>query len=792
MRDYLKMNKTMLKSTYKKHTEACRRKKTIEAIVIITILLFIPLIMAVAPTVEVLTPNGFLDFGRLNLVTNLTWNITVENPEVCWFQYNDGTGLVNTTVTCDPKVGHRRESHDETETACDLVITELGSPRGTTFTIGGDGLDGDFDLTILSWNINLGSSDVNLTIWNTFGTIPDAVPNFTSLVYAERFSKGDLAKGFVNFTLATPVSLKNGTQYFMSLEEVTDSSAVFCYEFPTNDYIHGKEFRGTTPDVEELLFRLYGDTGIGPNTTSFVYSGANNLTFYANDSSDNTGMFFTEWEYKLFQNSESFNTITTEGSSETFSIDVTTGTGLQISSVDLIYNSTINPAMFTFVGNDYEITEEIQIPNVNTNRNLSFFWRIRLNDATEINTSTNNQSVNNFGVDDCSVNTITLFNFTLLDEDSQVKLGGVVENTSIKVDMQLKNTITQQSILNFSQDYDQLNSVAICAESDLAAGKFRTDMVVEYSSTNRFVEFYNLQNFTLTNLTNAQNISLFNLVSNATNSQEFKITYKDSNFNTVPGALIQIQRKYIDEGKFKTVEIPRIGGAGFTVAHLITADVIYNLIVTNEGSVLDSFTNIVANCQNPSLDECEININSLASSVSPEDFSSVGDFSSTLTYDEDTRVITSIYAITSGANAITNLNATLFDGLGNQSICSDTLNAAGGTLSCTVPIAFGNSTVIVKITSGGDLKRTAILALDQDPSEIYGANLVFIGLTLILLIIGMSITDQPMFLGVMLFFGVVLLIVLNIVSSFGWVGTGATILWLVIALVIVMIKGGNR
>jgi hypothetical protein len=318
-------------------------------------------------------------------------------------------------------------------------------------------------------------------------------------------------------------------------------------------------------------------------------------------------------------------------------------------------------------------------------------------------------------------------------------------------------------------------------------------LIVEYQSLGKYKEYYHIQNYTLTNTTDSQNISLYNL--NTSSGQEFKITYKDSNFNLVPGAIIQIQRQYVDEGVFKTTEIPKLSSAGYTIAHLVPSDVIYNMIIIKDGVVLDSFMNIVANCQNPALEDCVINVNSLGSSVSSGDFSNDNGFSSILSYDKDTKIISTTYAITSGVSALTTLNATLFDTLGNKSICSDSLNSAGGTLSCTVPSAFGNSTVLVKITSGGVLKRTAILVLNAPPNEIYGANLIFISLILMLLLIGIAITDEPMFLGIMLVLGVIIMAILNLISIGSWFGAASAIssfLWLAIAIIIILIKGANR
>jgi hypothetical protein len=273
---------------------------------------------------------------------------------------------------------------------------------------------------------------------------------------------------------------------------------------------------------------------------------------------------------------------------------------------------------------------------------------------------------------------------------------------------------------------------------------------------------------------------------------EFKITYKDSLFNTLPGATIQIQRKYTGEGLYRVVEIPKIGATGFAIAHLIKNDATYNLIVLNNGTVLDTFNGIVPFCQNPTFEECTININSASSSLRTEDYTIQGDFSSSLSWNKTARTITAIFTIPSGSSVTTILNATLYDGLGNRSVCSDSLNSAGGTLSCIVPTGFMNSTVLIKLYSNGLLKRTAIINLAQDPTDLYGGGLLFLGIIFMLSLIGMGISEDPRTLGIFLIGGTILMGAINLIAVRSWIGTGATLLWLIVAIIMIFIKRGNK
>ncbi|KKK97106.1 hypothetical protein LCGC14_2656090, partial [marine sediment metagenome] len=85
-----------------------------------------------------------------------------------------------------------------------------------------------------------------------------------------------------------------------------------------------------------------------------------------------------------------------------------------------------------------------------------------------------------------------------------------------------------------------------------------------------------LQNFTLRNSSIPQNINLLDLA--VVDSQEFLVTFKSVELLPVAGALIDITRKYINEGVFKTVELPLTDDEGQVIAHLVLSDEIYTFI----------------------------------------------------------------------------------------------------------------------------------------------------------------------------------------------------------------------
>ena len=257
-------------------------------------------------------------------------------------------------------------------------------------------------------------------------------------------------------------------------------------------------------------------------------------------------------------------------------------------------------------------------------------------------------------------------------------------------------------------------------------------------------------------------------------------------------ALIQIQRKYISRGIFRTVEIPKTDSNGQTIAHLEEEDAVYTFIVVKNGVIQSIFTDFLVKCEDPVLGTCEIPLNAFKSHLEPETFINLDDFLFTLSYNRTTRVVKTIYTIPTGNSATILLNTTLYDGLGNQQVCSDSLTSASGTLTCTVPLSFGNTTIVNTIYKNGVQVARGMVGVQESPLSLYGANLIFLSLFLIITMVGVGLGSNPMISGIFLIFGAVLSLAFNLVANTGFFGYSATILWIIIAIIIVLMKGARR
>lgn len=495
----------------------------------------------------------------------------------------------------------------------------------------------------------------------------------------------------------------------------------------------------------------------------------------------------------LTEDGLSYRQNTTNGATEYFEINITAFGTYTIDSAILTYNNTVYSGTITNIaGQKYKISRVVNLPLVNSNVNNTFYWNITLSDSSMYRSSNINQSVYVLSIDDCSVNTFLLFNMTMYDEGSQSILDASADNTSIKTSFEIYNSDKSTKLLNYSNSFQYINSAVVCLSSNISSSSnYLLDGLIEYSSNGRFKEFYNLKNYNLTLSTTNNLIKLYDL--NDTIGQEFKITYKDSNFVPVSDALINIQRKYVDEGVFKTIEIPITSAEGYAIGHLVPFDVVYNIIIIKNSVVLSTFNNVVADCQNPLLSTCEINLNSFSSSNLPSDFTNYNDISFTMTYNNTIREIKSIFVIPSGVLKTVDLNVTLFDVLGNTTVCSDSLYSSGGQVDCISPLGFGNTTILASLYKDGVKVAQSIISISQKPSDLYGKSIMFIALFAFLILIGIgAMSDSPMTMGIILIVGSIVMVSLNIIYSPSFVGAGATILWFIIAVVLLLVKGGGR
>jgi len=483
--------------------------------------------------------------------------------------------------------------------------------------------------------------------------------------------------------------------------------------------------------------------------------------------------------YPFEVNSETYQNSTIMGSYEYFNINISVIPGYQVSYGYLNYNGTNYAGVLINLGNNtYLIQKNISIPGVSAITNKNFHWEIVMQNGVKYNSTSHNQTVYHFAIDDCSVYTTELFNITLVDEDNQELVNATEENSTINVEVNLYSYDRSILFLNYSVGFEEQNPVRICLSAPINDSYYSLDTIIQYSSDDRATEFYNLQNFILRNSTIPQNITLYELASDR--STEFLITYKDALFLPVENALIEITRKYIQEGLFKTVEIPKTDKNGQAVAHLVLGSEIYKINVIKNGVVLASFDNVAVVCENPSYSQCKINLNAFSSGSEFTDYSELGGISYDMSFNPSTRILIVTFTTLNGGASAVNLSLITSTTSGtNQTICSDELTSSAGTLSCYVPESYGNITIISQLYANGELVTTRTYIIPDNPEDYFGGNGIIFALLLMLTVPLMFIGDKIGFIiGIIL--GFILAGALLLITQGSLLGIGSSVLWLLI------------
>ncbi len=481
------------------------------------------------------------------------------------------------------------------------------------------------------------------------------------------------------------------------------------------------------------------------------------------------------------ENSQNFSNITTEGSTEIFTINITTD-GTSISTGNLIYNNTLFSGSLNKNGNEYVITRELIIPNILAKDNLTFFWNLTLSDDSNFKSIVNEQEVRVLSIDDCSVETLMILNYTQRDEETQAQINGTAFNSTIEIDLDIYALGDRSaSLLNFSRVFGNQSNATVCLGEKILDGtqKYEMDVQVRYDADTYENEFHHLQNFSLTNSSSIpQNIVLYDL--KTVDSTEFIIIFKDSTFLPVSNALIDITRKYTGEGLFKTVEIPKTDADGQAKGHFDTDNVLYTITVTKDGRLLASFENVAVFCEDAIIGDCKLNLNAGSTSTDIKDWDIFNLLTYVFNFNLGTQTVTLTFNVIDGSTKNVELNTTKFDRFQNLTVCSDRLLSSAGTLNCIVPSSYGNITIISELYADGELVTTRTFNIRPQPSDTFGTEGAFLVIIMLITIPFLFITDKiGMIIGI--FIGIITGSLLLMFNGGSFLGVGSFLIWGILA-----------
>ncbi len=752
-----------------------------------------PVITATAP------PNAYNTTDQ-TIVFNVTasddinlLNITIYIDDVL---NQTNTSVINNTLTefsiLIPEGDHTwftrvwdNNSQSSTSNLFNLTVDSsptinVFSPTNTTHTTSTIFFNAtNSSVSVDKWIVNYNGTNVTLSAINTTLTVEDG-SNFNLLLYANNSVTGVFGLNdtiFFSVDTTSPqitVTFPNETLDFQEINinlsvnwTVSDARLDTC----TLEY----------DGINTTVTCLENQTNI--NITSITNK---SLVFYVNDTLGNSNSSSVSWNYKIFQNSLNYTLSTTGGNSEIFTLNITKISSLQISTVDLVYNSSASSSSFTS-GDTLIVTNTLIVPNPSADSNLSFFFSFTMDDDSIINTTSNNQTVLNFNIGNCSSNSVLVYNFTLFDEENQTQL----INVTIDYAFNLFDSSRTVSIVNSSFN-STANPTAICINQNLTSTSlYSLDGILQYVSsdaTGYLTRFYNILNFSLKSSTIPNNISIYDVISNT--ATPFQLTFRDSSLVPAPNILVNVNKRFVSSNDFKTVEIPITDTNGQTILNLVINTGIYNLIFIDiGGNIIASFTKVTAFCD-VAIEECTLSLSAPSTIEKTFNLSASTGISYVLSYTNSTSTVTLTFSSLNSTALTARIIGTTQNQFGNRSVCDSSLTSTLGTVDCdTSSILTTDNYLFIDIFSNGNYVATRVININpQIPliGGLYGTNGFFIAFLLLLIIIILFSNDKQVLL-VMLGIGWAVILILGLVKG-TIIGSVSAGIWLLVSIITMIWK----
>jgi len=657
------------------------------------------------PVVNIIYP---VESETYNSVTQINYTVVETNPESCWYSKDGGTTnqtavasgtnftgvTVNSltptwTVYCNDSAG--RVGQDSVSFNVNKIAVTLNSPA------------------------NAYLSYTNLVTFNVSAVVNDGLSNLTNVSIYDNSSGTFASRNTTTIsgtsdTETLSLSYGGGTSVLWNAY-VCEENGVCQFSDTNRTY----RIDGTAPTLSLnypvlLNYQKVGDT-IQINYTAtdvnldycwYMYNGTTStpevctsgtavlknivltlnkeITLYANDTAGNLNTTIFEFDYKIFNTGEGYETQVYETQNTQFNITID-------------YDETLYAvnALLNYDGTNYTSTETskvfevfFDVPLVDALVNKSFFWYftyLSLSNSSDTGTETTaeiNQTVIPINVSDCSSGNVTL-NFTAYDEETyslRIQPYSFYGTFNYWIgDGDVKKTLVINNI--------DVNQTLVCL--DVNETKYYTDAIIQYEASGFTKRDYYFNNASLTTTMNS--ISLIML--NTTKSTSFVIPVKDSSQRPLTDAFVYIQKYYPGNDATVTVEIVKTDDSGNALGNLEIETEDYSFIVVKDGVTLYTSPLQKVYCSST---PCTLPIQ--ISSTGLLQYEKVGNLTSLSysgpTYNPATNMISYTYVDSSGTTSYGRLEVYRLSALGKTQICDVNSTSAAATLNCNITGHEGN------------------------------------------------------------------------------------------------------
>lgn len=591
--------------------------------------------------------------------------------------------------------------------------------------------------------------NITYLVQNTNGTTE--TKSYTNQTYDVNFTNTPTGTFKYNVTICTTTGKCNNTETRIIHNDVSPP-IINLSEFGTINYL----ITGTNLTLNWSIIENYPDTCIlsfaginrtiicSANTTQINATSFDNrnLTIYVNDTFGNSAQETISWTYRVFENSRTFSESTISGAIETYSLNASYDSSFIGISVLLNYDNVNYSTTTSDTGTTKVYSRDLVSPFVSTEETNDFYFVVLLssvNGTFEVETYHSNQTISPFLVDDCTIYNKTLLNFTMIDEDTQEKINGTI---NVNVNLYTYGTFNLVNSYNKSFDYITTESSAICLED--IGQNFSMGYQIQFNgeTTEYFTKSKNIQRMTINNDSLPQTINLFNLKRDR--GYPFSVIVVGNLLSETGNKdlLVDVQRRYLAENQFKSVESSITSADGTGITHLVQFSEVYNFLISYNGEILGTFNNYQVQCANPSIGQCSIILNLARVSGDAPVFENFGDVEQTFLLNEETKTLYHTFSSTDGESKSVRGEVLILDGYGNTTICNTTILGTSGTLICSIPTIYQNTSFVINTFVDSEYAGSNVFTQGVD-IDWKGAD-IFIYLlmlsALVLLFIGHPIT----------------------------------------------------
>jgi len=314
---------------------------------------------------------------------------------------------------------------------------------------------------------------------------------------------------------------------------------------------------------------------------------------------------------------------------------------------------------------------------------FNFSWLVNVSQLWGYNYSLNisgQQLVTTFNVDNCTLSSNKTITFNVFNESTpSIRL-----NASWEVEFVFWATSRNNSE-NFTTVVGNAENISFCISPVNAT--LYSDIYVRYTVPNGFTHRWYLFNQTLTG-TNT-NVSIFNFDTTAGTSDMRITTRYGGNYSYFPNVIVYLQRNFIGENVWRTVQMDRSGDFGLTFFNIIEESVDYRLLFKNANNqLLDNTDSLAFSCVSGICD-LTILLNPFVVQTT------TGSLVSSISYSNVSQNVTVAWNTDDGSTSTVDIYAIKFQGATRVVICNTTQVGVGGTFYCSLAGYEGEVFVVV-------------------------------------------------------------------------------------------------